>query len=172
MSVIRIAARFLEGKTFLPLGKGVGIAAAIALVGMMMVVVIEAFGRQFSLPILGTYEIVSYLLVFTFVFGLCYTGAKKYHLAIGILTSRFQPRARLLLLTVNYLISALACAIISWRTFIYTQIQIELGTTGVLLKSVPIYPFVFVVALGMAIQAWFFLVQFIYYLGEATGREQ
>lgn len=171
MSFIRIAARFLETKTVGPLAFVVRTMAAAALLGMVLVTMIDITGRRFGLPILGTYEIVSYLLVVTFFFALCYTGTQKFHHAIEMVTSRFPPQNRFYLLTVMYLIAAIMCGLISRQTAVYALAEMRHGVTGYLLTSVPVYPFIFVASFSLLIQSWLFLVQSIYFLGEATGRE-
>ena len=107
LSFMRTAARVLEAKTF-PRLKVLGAISGVFLLAMMMVTVVDAFGRRFfGHPVHGAYEAVAWLLSLLFFFSICYTATKKAHLEIGIITSRFRPKVRGLIMTILYLVSTL-----------------------------------------------------------------
>jgi TRAP-type C4-dicarboxylate transport system permease small subunit len=170
MSRFKAAAQNLERITMPWLRLIGGISTAI-LVVMMLVTVIDASGRRlFGRPIAGTYEFVSFLLCLLFFGSIVYSGLEKNHLSIVVLTSRFPIRARKVVSGIGRLLSSIFTGMISWRLILSALNEKAAGTTGMQLTSVPLYPFIFVGALGMAILCWIFLLEAIQLLGSASEK--
>jgi TRAP-type C4-dicarboxylate transport system permease small subunit len=171
MMSIETAARLVKTRIIPPIGKLVRIIAGISLLLMMIVVVVNAIGRQSGSGIAEAYEIVTLVLVFTFFFSICYATSEKAHLVVTILTIHFPQRASLILRIIWYLISAAFCAMISWQTLVHAFYVKETGLTGLLLTSVPIYPFVYIGFFALALTSLLFLLEVVGLLGELGKME-
>ena len=167
---IRNAANFLKKKRISWLHV-FGAIGGVVLVGMMMVTVADAIGRKFGHPVYGSYEVVSFLLALLFFVTIVYTGIKKRHFVIDIVTTRFPSRVRLSLIIVMYLVSALLSWLLGWRLVIYGFGQKASNATGMEFTFLPTYPFIWVAALCSVVLGWVFLVQAISFLGKATEKE-
>jgi len=167
---MRTVARLLEERTSFLLNV-LGAFIGVGLVAMVMVTVVDAFGRRFfSSPIYGSYESVTLLLSVVFFASLSYCTVKKGHFAIDIATSRFSPRVRLYIVTIMYILSALVSWLIAWQLVVLSISLRAKNLTGTEFTSLPIYPFGLFGAFCLIIVGWAFLVQFINFLAEVADR--
>jgi len=149
-----------------------GAVSAAGLVAMVMITVVDAFGRRFfSSPIYGSYESVTLLLSVVIFSSLSYCTVRKGHFAIDVVTSRFSPRIRLYIVTVMYLISALICWLMAWQLVVLSMSIRAKNLTGTELTFLPIYPFGLFGAFCSIVVGWVFLVQFINFLAELSNRK-
>lgn len=129
----------------------------VALVAMMCLTVVDVVGRYaFNSPILGAFEITSFLvsiLVFSF---LGYAQAEKSHVTVDILVNTFPKNAQSLVKLFNYIVGLFMMILISWKGFEKAFESMEAGDSPMNL-SVPDYPFVFFLALGCAVMCIEFL---------------
>jgi TRAP-type C4-dicarboxylate transport system permease small subunit len=147
-----------------------GAFSGVGMVAMVLITVVDAFGRRFfSTPIHGSYESVTLLLSVVFFASLSYCTVKKGHFSIDVVTSRFRPRARLYTVTVMYLLSALISWVMAWQLVVLSISLKDKNITGTEFTSLPIYPFGLFGAACLIIVGWTFLVQFIGFLAELTG---
>ncbi len=134
---------------------------------MMLITVADASGRRLlGRPIEGTYEFVSFMLCLLFFGSICYCGIEKGHLSLGVVTSLFPLKIRKLIVGIGRLFSFGLSWLIAWRLVVSALNEKAAGTHGMQLTSVPLYPFVFIGALGMVVIGWIFLVEALYSLGE------
>jgi TRAP-type C4-dicarboxylate transport system permease small subunit len=166
----RDAARLLEERTSSVLNV-LGVFSAVGLVAMMLLTVVDAFGRRlFSFPIHGSYEGVNLLLSLVFFFSLCYCTARKAHFVIDVATSRLKTRTRLSIVTVMYLVSALISWLMAWQLVVLALSLKASNLTGISLTFFPFYIIALMGAFCSVMMGWGFLVQFINLLIKATGR--
>lgn len=167
---MRTVARFLEEHTS-ALFSVLGAVSGVGLVAMVMITVVDSFGRRFfSFPIYGSYESVTLLLSIVVFASLAYCTVRKGHFTIDIVTSRFSPRGRLCTLTIMYLMSALICWLLAWQLVVFAISLRAKNLTGTEFTSLPIYPFGLFGAFCFVIVGWTFLVQFINFLVKAIER--
>lgn len=98
-------------------------------------------------PIPGTFELTEFLLVIIVLSAIGYGQVKGEHISIDVLVSRFSPRVRAIIDSINYLLMLAIFALVTWQSIGYAQrLFASNDVSGVL--RLPVYPFVIVVAIG------------------------
>ncbi|MEA3470842.1 MAG: TRAP transporter small permease [Thermodesulfobacteriota bacterium] len=121
--------------------------AAGALVIMMVLTCTDVVLRFFRHPIPGTYEIVGLLGTAVISFSLAYTTAKKGHIAVEFIVSRFTGKTQNIIDSVNNFLSLILFAVITWQSALYALDLRESGEVS-LTVQIPIHPFVFGISAG------------------------
>ncbi len=129
----------------------------VSLCAMMGLTVIDVVGRYvFNAPILGAFEITSFLvsiLVFSF---LGYAQSQKSHVTVDLLVNIFPQKVQSVVKLFNYIIGFFIMILISWKGFEKAVESMEAGDSPMNL-AVPIHPFVFFLAFGCGIMCIEFL---------------
>ncbi len=125
-----------------------GIAAA-AVVGMMTLTCIDVLLRFFRHPIPGTYEIVGMLSAIFVSFSLARTSVDRGHIAVDFLVQRLPRRMQHGIEATNACICALLFTVVCRQCVSYARDLKHSGEVSMTLQ-VPIYPFVFGIAIGCA----------------------
>jgi len=121
--------------------------AALAVLVMMLLTCADVILRFFRHPIPGTYEIVGLMGTVAVSFALAHTTATKGHIMVEFLTRRMPQRVQLVITAAGELLSAVLFGILARQSIIYA---LDLKRTGEvsLTVEIPIYPFVFSIAVG------------------------
>jgi len=125
-------------------------AGAAVLFIMMLLTTGDVIGRYlFNSPIMGTFELTEFLMVCLVFCSLAYTQSQRGHVAVDILVSRFPKFVQDVFKIINYLMTLLVLILITWMS-IERGFEVKAGhdCSGTLL--IPVYPFVFAVAVGSA----------------------
>jgi len=129
---------------------------------MLVLVVANVIGRYvFNAPITGAFEITESLLVVSIMLGLALTQYHDGHIRVTILTRRMSPRwARYAQIGTLMLGAAFFtwCAYASWK-FAYQSYSFNEQEWGTI--TFPLYPFKFVVFLGVVLLAVQFVIDAI-----------
>jgi TRAP-type C4-dicarboxylate transport system permease small subunit len=141
-------------------------AGTVVLGVMVLLTVADVLLRFFlNRPIRGAFEIVEFLMVMVVFSAIAYTGLLKGHIVIQIFSSRLPERARAILDSIADLISIGFCCLIIWQGIAQAQMtRLRNDISGVL--SIPVFPFYYVVVLGMVLMGLVFLANFL----ESVGR--
>jgi len=134
--------------------------AALALVAMMILVNSNVIFRPLGKPIWGTFEIVGFLGTIVISFSLIQTTFSRGHMAVEIITSRLHPYARVALGLANRVICMIMLGLVAWQSAVYGQKVIASGQVSATLKM-PIYPFLYGIALAFGISAVIVLVDIV-----------
>ena len=111
-----------------------------------------------------------FMMVVMIYAALGFAQIKGDHISIDILTSRFPKRTQNILDTVIYVISAAITVIVSYRGFAHAQRLMQEGDySGIL--HIPIYPFLYLIGVGMAIFALALLFSALQSLTKAVKHE-
>ena len=138
------------------------------LVAMMLVITTDVCLRYFfNRSILGTYEIVSYMMVVIVGLGIAHTAVEKGHINVDLVVSRFPPGTQAIIESIVTLVGCILFCFIAWQSVIQAKTQQLAGTTSEVL-GVPVYPFVWVVFAGSAVLTAVLLYQFAESLSRAT----
>ncbi|MBW2636040.1 MAG: TRAP transporter small permease [Deltaproteobacteria bacterium] len=121
--------------------------AAGALVIMMVLTCCDVVLRFFRHPIPGTYEMVGLLGTVIISFSLAYTTAKKGHIAVEFIVSKFGRRAQNSIDAVNDFLALILFAVITWQSALYA-LDLKASKEVSLTVQIPIHPFVFGISLG------------------------
>ena len=114
----------------------------------------------FSAPYRGAYEIVGFLGAIVIAFALGYTQKRKDHIVVDILTERFPKGVNRVLDAVNYLITTIFFAIVSWQVFVW---GIKISRSGEVSETIKIifHPFVYCVGVGFAVFSLTLMIDFL-----------
>lgn len=123
--------------------------AAVAVVGMMVLTCLDVLLRLLRHPIPGTYEIVCMLGAVFVSFSLARTTVDQGHIAVDFLVQRLSERFRNTVEAVNAGICALLFTVICRQCVIYALDLKASGEVSMTLQM-PLFPFVFGIALGSA----------------------
>jgi len=139
-----------------------GLASAVSTFLMLVLVVANVIGRYlFNSPITGAFEITESLLVVVIMLGLGLTQYHDGHIRVTILTRR-MPLAWARLAKIGALLLGAVffawCAYASWK-FAYESYSFNEQEWGTI--TFPLYPFKFVVFLGVILLTVQFLLDMI-----------
>ena len=134
---------------------------AVAVLGLMTVATGNVILRFFfNTPYRGAYEIVGFLGAIVIAFALGYTQKRKNHIVVDILTERFPKRINRILDAINYFITMIFFAIVSWQIFVW---GIKIAKSGEVSETIKIifHPFVYCVAVGFLVFSLTLLIDFL-----------
>jgi TRAP-type C4-dicarboxylate transport system permease small subunit len=145
------------------------ILSGVSIVGMMVIVTVDATMRKFvGKAIHGSYDMVSYLLsIFVFTsFIVCQLS--KAHFRIDILTTKFPFKTRAWIYSIGFTFSVGICFLMAYQLFEYGLRLIDIGATAMELTFVPTYPFAWIGSLCFAFLGLQFFFQAIKHLENAV----
>ena len=135
---------------------------------MVLFVAADVVGRYFlNSPIKGDYEFVEVVTGLVISLSLAYALVVDQHVRVDILTSRCSQRIQLLSDILSYFAGLAVFTVASWQTIVYAN---SLRKTGLLIGvlPIPVYPFVYVVAVGFISLSLVFLVKSIHSLAQGV----
>lgn len=141
-------------------GKGFNVIAGVAVISMMLLSTADVVLRLFGKPIPGTYELVGFLGTIVVSFALGFTSLEKGHIAVELLFRRLPQRAQLAIETFTNFVSFLIFGLIAYQAFIYALDIRKSGEVSSTLQM-PIYPFIFGMALGFALLCLILIADFM-----------
>jgi TRAP-type C4-dicarboxylate transport system permease small subunit len=114
----------------------------------------------FNAPYRGAYEVVGFLGAIVIAFALGYTQKRKDHIVVDILTERFPKRVNRILDGINYLITTVFFAIVSWQVFVWGM---KISRSGEVSETIKIifHPFVYCVAVGFVVFSLTLMIDFL-----------
>ena len=142
------------------------IIAMVLLVLLVLLTVADVILRHFfDAPIGGAFEISRLILGIVIFFALAYCAVKGGHIVVDVVVSRFPRRAQSSIGLMIHLFSVVIMGLISWQLFLHT---IKLKGVGEVtaIWEIPVYPFVFLAALGSTLLTIVFLIQLIHTVPE------
>jgi len=138
------------------------VVGSLAVLLLMSIATVNAFMR---LPFLkttwrGAYETVGFLGAIVIAFALGYTQKRKDHIVVDILTQKFPKRVNRILDGINYFITTIFFAIVSWQVFVWGMKISKSGEVSETLK-IMFHPFVYSVSLGFAVFSLTLIIDFL-----------
>jgi len=142
----------------------------VALAVMMILTAVDVTLRKtLNMPIIGAYELIQFMMAITVAFGLAYCGVEKGHVTVDLVENRLSKRNRAVLNMVTGFLGLVIAILITWQTCVHiTKLYDSKVLSQVLL--IPIYPFVGLVAFGIALYALVLLVHFLEFIREGTNK--
>ena len=138
-----------------------------ALVGMMLLTSGDVVGRYIGYPIKGTYDVAGLLGALVVALPLGYTQILKRHVAMEFMETH---GSRLIRTATSVIVSLLGIGVyglIAWRCFLLGSKFLAVGRVSDTIE-IPIYPFVYVVAFGCALNCLVLLIDLYKLLAEPT----
>jgi len=131
--------------------RGINGVGATALTLMMLLTAADVCLRYlFDSPITGSYELTEFMMAILVAFGLAYTAVHHGHINVDLFVTRTGSRSQAVINSITALLGVGLFILMTWRVFLYAE---KLRVDGYTSQSlmIPLYPFVFVVALGCAV---------------------
>ncbi len=150
-------------------GKAFNILACAAVIAMMLLSVADVALRMFGKPIPGTYELVGFLGTIVVSFALAFTSMEKGHIAVEILVERLPQRTQFAIETVTNFVSFLVFGLIAYQAFLYA-LDIKRSGEVSLTLQMPVYPFLFGMAVGFSLLCFLLIADFIKSLQRTLAR--
>ncbi len=144
------------------LNKILMVLGGVAVLLLMSIATVNAFLR---IPLIkstwrGAYETVGFLGAIVIAFALGYTQKRKDHIVVDILTEKFPKRINRVLDGINYFITTIFFAIVSWQVFVWGMKISKSGEVSETLKII-FHPFIYSVAFGFAVFSLTLIIDFI-----------
>lgn len=135
-------------------------AACLAVVVMMLLSCADVTLRLFGIPVPGTYEMVGFLGTVIISFALAYTSIQRGHVAVELIFEKLPQRAQCFVEAAGNLIGGALFGLMAWQSLTYGTDLRHSGEVSLTLQM-PIYPFVYGIALGSGMLALVLLIDFI-----------
>lgn len=123
-------------------------AAGLCIAGTVFLVVVNVIMRTiFNRPFLGTYEYVGFSTALIVGFSLAYCAIMESHIAVDLLTNQLPNGVKEVVVSLAEVISFIFVALVTWQLVKYGG---SIHSTGLVSPTteVPIYPFIYLLALG------------------------
>ena len=144
---------------------GVGV-----LVVMMLLTASDVTLRYvFNQPISGSFDLTEYMMTIVVAFGLAYCAVMKGHVRVDLVVDRLPQRAQAIIDTITSLLALGLFSLITWQCFVHAKLLFASGVTSSVLL-IPAFPFVGVVAVGIALLTLVLLAHFLDFLSQAVRR--
>ena len=124
--------------------------AAAAVIAMMLLTCADVILRFFRHPIPGTYEMVGLLGTIVVSFSLAHTSVMRGHISVEFIIQKLPKRVQIVIDGINSLLGAALFGLITWQSLLYAQNLMHTGEVSMTLQM-PIYPFVYGIAIGSMI---------------------
>ena len=139
---------------------------AAALVLMVLLTVAEVFSRRaLNSPIAGALELTSLGLVIFVFLTLAYCASRGGHVVMDILVTRFPKRVQAVINTVVLFLTTGILGVASWQLWLQALRLQRAGQTSGLLE-IPVFPFLYIAALGGILLTLVYLIYLLYSLEE------
>ena len=124
------------------------------LIVIMLLLIIDVFGRGLSKPVHGVSELAVFAMVAVVYLGIAHTEKKRGHVRVAAVISRLPDRIRQLIERTVYLLALVTGALIVWAVAVnavssFTSDEAVAGTV-----PLPVWPVKFVILVG-CIFYWF-----------------
>jgi TRAP-type C4-dicarboxylate transport system permease small subunit len=165
-------ARFADSvEAFLkPVYTWIGYIGALALGLLILAVVYAIIGRLFGASLPGTQELIEQglvIMIFT-VMGIEHMGHEK--MAVDIVTNHLPKRVQKVIAPFVYAVAVVILVIAVWQLVSWGMKVQDRGQTTMGVLSLPIYPFAYLSAFGMATLIPIWLVRFLNSIDRAVKR--
>jgi TRAP-type C4-dicarboxylate transport system permease small subunit len=142
--------------------------AGMALIGMVVLIAVGVTMRfLLRQPILGSNEIVQLVAVAVVMLALPYCTATDGHVRVDVLDAAIGKAGRLMGDIVSRGLSIFVLSILSWRAVLKGLDSLHYGDATNMLR-LPLWPFYFLLALGVALAALSLLLQLLGLLARRT----
>lgn len=165
---LKESASFMEAWLAPPV-KVLGNIGAGVIAVMMLITVADVAGRYiFGQPVLGTYELSEFMLVIVVFFTIAHCELLRGHVTIDLAVLRLRQRAQDIINSIMYFFFLVLFIVLTWRLVVYATEQHGGYLTGAL--EIPVFPFIYVAALGCGLLSLVVLMHFLLFLAGALKK--
>jgi TRAP-type C4-dicarboxylate transport system permease small subunit len=153
-----------------PLAHGMTIAAGISLFAMMIMMTIHVIGRKLAMPVPGAFEASEQLMVVVFSFPLAEVSLKKGNIVFELLSRKFPPRIKSRMDIIGNLVGLFLFAPLTYQAWIIAHRMYSMREYRQGIIDFPIWPFRFVIAVGLTVFTYQLVVGWIRAEKEIRGK--
>jgi len=140
---------------------------------MILFVVSNVLARfLFKKPLPGTIEIIELVTVVIVFFSVAYTEVRRAHIYVELVVSRLPRHARAILASIMYFLAAAFFAAMGWRGGVLAWSYLFPTVRETYVLSIPIAPFMIVIAFGSLVLALETLVHVFQPLPDEERKEE
>jgi len=148
-------------RTLFQVGQRSVVAAGATLSLLVLLIAVDVtLRRAFNSPLTFSYEIIQFGLVIVVWGSVLYSTIRERHISIDVLVSRLPAKTRQFFRLTFDFISAVVLFLIGWQSITYAMDLRDAHRVSSML-DIPLYPFVFIVALGAILAGLILLVNFV-----------
>lgn len=137
---------------------------------MVLLTVTDIFLRYvFNKPIVGSFELTEFMMVFLVFASLGYTMRMKGHVGVDLVISRLPERAQAIIESITNLLALCLFSLATWRNVLHAVTTWRRHDVSHEL-FIPIGPFVLFVAFGVAVLSFVLFVNFLHALTRAVQK--
>jgi TRAP-type C4-dicarboxylate transport system permease small subunit len=127
---------------------------------MMILTILDVVLRKLaSKSILGTVELTEFMLVILVFFALAQTELLDGHVRVDLVMSRFSDRVQGFMDMITQFVCFALSLLISWSSLVYSE-EMRLSEEVTQDLLIPVYPFIYFVALGCLVLSFTLLIKF------------
>lgn len=142
----------------------------VTLAAMMLLTTADVTLRKIlNAPIVGSYELIQFMMGITVAFGLAYCGIEKGHITVDIIENRLSKRVHGILGMITGFLGLVIAGLITWQNCIYIGKLYESQLLSQVLL-LPIYPFVVLVAFGIALYTVVLIIHLLEFIYQGAGK--
>jgi TRAP-type C4-dicarboxylate transport system permease small subunit len=131
----------------------------ISLTGIVLITCVDVFGRYcLNKPLLGGLEILELSMAVLGGFAMLYTTTQRGHISVDLFFIRFSRRAQVILDSFGSLLGFGIWGLMAYQVYLLGIRLLKSGELTNLLK-IPLSPFQFILALGVALYSLALLIQ-------------
>ena len=157
-------------KVLRPIILGLYAVSGVALMAMMFIVATDVGLRNiFNIPLLGAFDLTTYMMGIVVAIGVAYCAMEKAHIGTEAIVERLPPRPKLVLSAIVAFISFVFTAVITWQSFANMKSTIALSLQSNILH-IPVFPFLGVVGIGFLLYSLELLRDFFQLLSGEVGK--
>ncbi len=145
----------------------IGSIGSVFIMVAMLLTVADVIGRRFfNSPIYGSYEIGSMILVIVVFSTVTYCQLLKGHVSIDLLVSRLNQKTQYIINIFVYILFLATYSILTWRLFVFAVETFNKNEVKIIKETIllPVYPFVFIAAIGCTLLALIIFMHLIMYV--------
>jgi TRAP-type C4-dicarboxylate transport system permease small subunit len=140
--------------------KGLAIIAGTSLTLMMLLTVSDVVGRAFGHPIMGTYEVVGFMLALVIGFAMPKVSLARQHIYMDFLVDRLSKRNRAIMNIFTRILCISLFVLIGYSLFgVGNEYRIS-GETSPTIR-LPFYPLAYAVGICCFVECFVFLFEIV-----------
>lgn len=157
-------------KALAAFSKWATVIAGIALLGMLVISIVDIIGNKlFNKPLSGASELVSLLALVTTAFALSYSMIEKAHVQVDIIIGKMRSRLKAFFESLIALLSLGLFVLLTWYSIKYGFQLLESNEQSMTLR-IPMFPFAFAMALGCLPACLYLLLELFRWLKKVVAK--
>ena len=134
--------------------------SVICVAALMVLVMLNIILRKVWHSIYGTYDYVGFITTLMVTFGIGYLAMKKGHIAVDLIVEKLPQRIQAIIDAFGNILSFGIFALVSYQCIVFGNSVLKSGEIS-MTSLTPYYPFLYGMALGVALLCLVILLYFI-----------